>query len=175
MRLVQESLRFIIPLSLVAIWALTWLFTRGLQPLPPRPTRQPGRIKGHFAGSVARRRPRRRVRFTLKQLILTVAVLCLVLAGVKACRERIFSRLAAYHAREEARWSQSVGRWPAAKNLVDYHSRRKHTYEQATFLSIIPDESSPFASLPPPPAPTPITPPGPSPPPPGSSPVSGEP
>ena len=172
MRLVQESLRFIVPLSFVAIWARTWLFTRDQQPLPPRPTRATGGIRAHFAVPVARRRPRRRVRFTLKQLLLTVAILCVVLAGVKAYREWIFSRLAAYHAREEAGWRRTVGWWPASKKLVDYHSRRRQTYERATFLSIIPDEASPLASLPPPPPPRPITPPRPIAPSPGQSPVS---
>jgi hypothetical protein len=32
-----------IPLIFMAIWALTWLITRDDQPLPPRPTRAPGR------------------------------------------------------------------------------------------------------------------------------------
>ena len=32
-----------ISLTFVAIWALTWLFTRDDQPLPPRPTRAPSR------------------------------------------------------------------------------------------------------------------------------------
>jgi hypothetical protein len=173
--LLSLPLRFIVPLTFVAIWALTWLLTRDHQPLPPRPTHEPGGITPQFMGPVAKRRPRKRVRFTLKQLMLTVAILCVVLAGVKAYREWLFSRLAANHAREEARWSQSVGWWPAAKKLVDYHSRRKRMYEQANFLTIIPDESEPWASLPPPPAPTPITPPRPIPPPRGPWPVSGDP
>ncbi len=173
--LLSLPLRFLIPLCFVAIWALTWQFTRDHQPLPPRPTREPGRIRAHFLGPVARRRPPRRVRFTLKQLLVTVAILCVVLAGVKAYRERLFSRLASYHAREEAYWRQHVGWWPGAKKRVDYHSRWRHTYEQATFLSIIPEEASPLGLLPPPPPPRPITPPRPIAPSPGPTPVSGGP
>jgi hypothetical protein len=43
MRLVQESLRIIVPLSFLSIWALTWMVTRKQQPLPPRPFCGPGR------------------------------------------------------------------------------------------------------------------------------------
>jgi hypothetical protein len=41
--LLSLPLRLFVPLCFVAIWALTWLFTRGQQPFAPRPTREPGR------------------------------------------------------------------------------------------------------------------------------------
>jgi hypothetical protein len=172
--LLSLPLRYNVPLSFVAIWALTCLFNRDDQPLPPRSTREPGRIKPLFVGPAVSGRPRKRVLLTLMQRMLAVLVLCVVLAGVKAYREWLFSRLIAHHAREEARWSQSVGWWPAAKTLVEYHSRRKRAYEQANILTIIPDESEPRASLPPPPPPSPITPPRPIPAPPGLPLGSGE-
>jgi hypothetical protein len=60
--------------------------------------------------------------------------------------------------------------------MVDYHRRRKRMYQQATFLTIVPNESEPpWASLPPPPPPTPITPLRPIPSPAGPSRVSGDP
>jgi hypothetical protein len=41
--LLSLPLRISIPLTFVAIWALTWLFTRDDRPLPPRPARAAGR------------------------------------------------------------------------------------------------------------------------------------
>jgi hypothetical protein len=154
--LLSLPLKLLIPLIFGAIWALTWLVTRGHHSLPPGPTRQLDPIRAHSAGPGATRRLQIHVRFTLQQMILTVAVLCAVLAGIKAYREWDFSCRVAFHAREEASWSKFIARWPAAKVMVDYHSRRKRAYEQATFLTIIADEAAPsLASLPPPPAPTP--------------------
>ena len=41
-----------------------------------------------------------RMRFTVKRLMLAVVLLALLLSGVKTYRGWMFSRLAAYHARE---------------------------------------------------------------------------
>jgi hypothetical protein len=153
----EHLIQFVVPLAFVGIWALTRVFTADREPLLPRLIRRNGGIGPRFVGPVAESSPPRPVRYTLRQVMLVVALISVVLAGVKAYLERIFSSRAAYHAREEALWSDSEGWWPSAKKLVDHHSRMKRMYEQATFLSIIHEESDPLPTLPPPPAPTPIT------------------
>ena len=133
----------------MAVWALTWLIKGDHQQLPRRPAGEPGPLKRHLVRRFAERHPRKWVQLTLKQLILTVAILCVMLAGVKVCRERVFSRLAAYHAQEEARWNEYSPGWASAQARPDYHGRMRRIYERATFVTIIPDEPEPLLAAPP--------------------------
>jgi hypothetical protein len=52
--LLSLPLSISIPLTFAAIWALTWLFTRDSQPLPPRPTCA-GPVSGAHAVGLAER------------------------------------------------------------------------------------------------------------------------
>jgi hypothetical protein len=84
--------------------------------------------------------------------MLAVAVLCLFLTAMKACREREFSQLAAYHAQEEAKWRRSSKGWPSAQQLADYHGCMRRAYQQASGFAIIPNLPKPKMLPPPPPA-----------------------
>lgn len=91
-------------------------------------------------------------RMTLKNLMILVAVVGIVLTAARAYRERKFSRLAAYHAQQEAHWRRYSTRWLSARRLADYHGRMRREYQRATALTIIRSVPEP-APLPPPVAP----------------------